>query len=79
MAAEGSRPASTVRYEIPALNFHPGLGLQDEILKRFALPVVFLPYCGLKEFFLVVSVGRCKFKLDELLVAYTALKFTNSQ
>jgi hypothetical protein len=35
------------------------------IKTQFREPINFVPNVGLKEFFLVVSVGRCKFKLSE--------------
>ncbi|TVU22093.1 hypothetical protein EJB05_31773, partial [Eragrostis curvula] len=55
--------------DLSSLDQSPGLEQQAEILRRFGLPVSFLPGCGLQEFFLVASVGRCKFRLSELVVA----------
>jgi hypothetical protein len=47
------------------LNFNPGKGVQEVIKARFGEPINFAPDVGLKEFFLVASVGRCKLKLYE--------------
>ncbi|TVT99539.1 hypothetical protein EJB05_55088, partial [Eragrostis curvula] len=55
--------------DLPALDFSPGLGQQAEILRRFGSPVNFSPGYGLSEFFLVLSVGRCKFRLTGDLIA----------
>jgi hypothetical protein len=50
------------------LNFGPGKGVQEVIKARFGEPVNFALDVGLKEFFLVVSVGRCKLKLSEYTI-----------
>ncbi|TVT98026.1 hypothetical protein EJB05_56695, partial [Eragrostis curvula] len=52
------------------LDYSPGIGKQVEIWKQFNLPVVFSHGMGLREFFLVLSVGRCKFRLTDLSVAH---------
>jgi hypothetical protein len=51
--------------DLPGLNFKPGLGFQATIHHRFNEPVNFFPRRGFSEFFLVASVGHCKFKLCE--------------
>jgi hypothetical protein len=51
--------------DLPGLNFKPGLGVQAAIHHRFNEPVNFFPRRGFSEFFLIASVGRCKFKLCE--------------
>ncbi|TVU16793.1 hypothetical protein EJB05_36948, partial [Eragrostis curvula] len=56
--------------DLPSIDGSPGLGKQAEIWRRFGLPVVFSPGGGLKEFFLVISVGRCKFRLTEDSIAH---------
>jgi hypothetical protein len=55
--------------ELDRLDFNLGLLLQEDIWRRFHVPVTFVEGKGLKEFFLVVAVGRCKFKLTESSVA----------
>jgi hypothetical protein len=47
--------------ELPSLSFRPGVGVQLAIRQRFGEPVNYFPIQGLKEFFMVVSVGRCKY------------------
>lgn len=68
-AIEGESSSGAARYEVHVLDLNPELEQQAEILRRFSLPMVFSPHCGLKEFFLVVLVGRCKFRVDESLVS----------
>jgi hypothetical protein len=51
--------------ELPSLSFRPGVGVQLAIRQRFGEPVNYFPIQGLKEFFMVVSVGRCKYELSE--------------
>jgi hypothetical protein len=51
--------------DLSGLNFHPGAGVQAAIKYRYGEPVNFFPIGGLMEFFLIVSVGRCKYKLSE--------------
>lgn len=48
---------------LPALNPPPGRVIEAELLHRFASFVNFDPFLSLAEFFLVLSVGRCKFRL----------------
>ncbi|TVU49083.1 hypothetical protein EJB05_00374, partial [Eragrostis curvula] len=55
--------------DLPELDYSPGLGQQAEILRRFGSPVDFSSGCRLSEFFLVLSVGRCKFRLTGDLIA----------
>jgi hypothetical protein len=47
------------------LNFQPGVGDQNAIRARFGEPVNHYPIHGLKEFFLLVSVRRCKYQLSD--------------
>jgi hypothetical protein len=49
----------------PDLNFQPGLGVQSTTWHRSSEPANFFPIKGLMEFSLVVSVGKCKFRLNE--------------
>jgi hypothetical protein len=49
----------------PGLSFSPGLGVQSAVHARFGIPVNHFPGLGLREFFLMVSFGRCKFQLSE--------------
>jgi hypothetical protein len=53
---------------LPGLNFHPGLGVQEAVHHRFGQPVNFFSIHGMKEFFLLILVGRCKFNLSEFNV-----------
>jgi hypothetical protein len=63
------RLADPLSMELDRLDFNLGLRLQEDIWRRFHVPVTFVEGKGLKEFFLVVAVGRCKFKLTESSVA----------
>jgi hypothetical protein len=54
--------------DLPNLNLHPGIGVQVATHHRFGEPVNFFPVSGLKEFLLLVSIGRCKYHLSELSV-----------
>jgi hypothetical protein len=45
--------------------FQPGVGVQT-----VREPVNHYPVQGLKEFFLIVSVGRCKYKLSEQTIDF---------
>jgi hypothetical protein len=45
---------------LPGLSFSPALGVQAAIRH-----LNFFPIKGLKEFYLVISIGRCKFQLSE--------------
>jgi hypothetical protein len=40
------------------------------IRARYGEPVDFFPIEGLKEFFLIVSVGPCKFRLSEDIIGF---------
>jgi hypothetical protein len=51
--------------DLLGLNFKPGLGVQAAIRHCFDEPVNFFPRWGFSEFFLVASVGCCKYKLCE--------------
>jgi hypothetical protein len=51
--------------DLLGLYFRPGLGVQAGIRNRFGEPVNYFPLQGLKEFFLIASVGRCKYQLNE--------------
>jgi hypothetical protein len=51
--------------DFPGLCFRLGIGVQSAIRDRFGEPVNYFPLPGLKEFFLIASFGRCKFKLSE--------------
>jgi hypothetical protein len=55
--------------ELDSLDFSSGAKFEAEIWRRFGSPISFVEGRGLKEFFLVVSVGRCKLKLSETSVA----------
>jgi hypothetical protein len=54
----------------PGLNFLPGIGVEAAIRSRYGEPVNYFPIQGLKEFTLLVSVGRCKFKLSEQCIGF---------
>ncbi|TVU51638.1 hypothetical protein EJB05_03078, partial [Eragrostis curvula] len=69
LSSLSSPAAAAVMADLPSLDYSPGLGQQAEIWRRFRFPVVFSPNCGLGDFFLVLSVGRCKFRLTTFLVA----------
>lgn len=47
------------------LGFSPGIAVQNAIWKRFGIHVNFDRRAHDKEFFLVLSIGRCKFGLTE--------------
>ena len=49
--------------EAPPLNPRPGRVIEAEVLRRFRSPINFVPFSLLQEFFLVLSVGRCKLYL----------------
>jgi hypothetical protein len=54
---------------LPGLNFRSGKVVEAEIIRKFGLPVCSSPSLSTSEFFLVLSFGRCKYKLSELLAA----------
>lgn len=53
----------------PALNTRPGWVVEAEIHRRFGCSINHNPSSPDKEFFLIVFVGRCKFRLLESSVA----------
>lgn len=55
--------------DLPGLDHRPGKVVQAEIQRRFNSPVSFDPISSAREFFLVLSVGRCKYRLTESSVA----------
>lgn len=56
--------------DLPGLDFRPGLGVQSAVLSKFGLPVSLPPDSRIKDFLLVVSFGRCKFRLTEDSVSH---------
>jgi hypothetical protein len=54
--------------DLPSLNFKPGIGVQATIRHRLDEPLNFFPSRGFLEFFLVASVGRCKYRLCEISI-----------
>jgi hypothetical protein len=52
--------------EVPAFNTRPGRVLQAEIFRRYGSPVT--SSSPAKDFLMVLSVGRCKFRLTSLLL-----------
>jgi hypothetical protein len=48
----------------PPLDLQPALNLQLEVWKKFHCPVSFSKEFSQKEFFVIASFGRCKFRLD---------------
>jgi hypothetical protein len=58
-------PLAIFSMDLSGLNFQSGVGVQTAIHAPFVEPVNHFPFQGLKEFFRIVSVGRCKFKLSE--------------
>jgi hypothetical protein len=55
---------SSPAMDLPELNFNPRRGVQAVILSRFGEHVNFSPNHDFKEFALLVSVGRCKYRLS---------------
>lgn len=49
--------------EAPLLNPWPSRVIETEVLHHFDSPINFVPSSTLQEFFLVLSMGRCKFHL----------------
>jgi len=49
-------------------NTQPGRVVEAEILRRYGSSVTSDPSSAAKDFFLVLSVGRCKFRLSEHLI-----------
>jgi hypothetical protein len=64
-------PPSCVSMEFLDLSFKSWLGVQSAIRQQFGELVNYFPIEGLKEFFMVVSVGRCKYQLSKLSVGLT--------
>lgn len=56
--------------DIPSLNTRPGRVVDAEILRRFGSSVNALSQSKAKPFYLVLSVGRCKFRLVPSLVEH---------
>jgi hypothetical protein len=54
----------------PPVDLQPGLDLQSDVWRRFHLPVSFSSDHSQLEFFLVASFGRCKFRLDPLVMGF---------
>jgi hypothetical protein len=67
--SQGTPPA-IFSMDLLGLNFQPGVGVQTAIRARYGEPVNHYPVQGLKEFFLIVSVGRCKYKLSEQTIGF---------
>ncbi|TVT98028.1 hypothetical protein EJB05_56697, partial [Eragrostis curvula] len=55
--------------DLPGLDFRPGVGVQSAILDRLDSHLNFKPGSGQSEFLLVVSFGRCVFRLTEETVS----------
>lgn len=51
--------------DLPGLDHRPGKVVQAEILRRFSSPVSFHPLVSRREFFMVLSFGRCVYRLSE--------------
>jgi hypothetical protein len=51
------------------LNYRTGKVVEAKIRQRFSSPVSFDPGLSPREFFLVLSFGRCRFRLSELLAS----------
>jgi hypothetical protein len=51
--------------DLPDLNFMPRVGVQAAIRSRFSKIVNYFLVCQLKEFFLFLSFGRCKYQLTD--------------
>ena len=55
--------------DLPGLDGRPGRVVEAEILRRYNAPVSFDPLTSSREFFFVLSIERCKFRLSEHSVA----------
>jgi hypothetical protein len=64
-------PPSCVSMEFLDLSFKSWLGVQSAIRQWYGELVNYFLIEGLKEFFMVVSVGRCKYQLSKLSVGLT--------
>jgi hypothetical protein len=51
--------------DLPGPNFQSGIGVQAAVRHRYGELVNFFPISGLEEFYLLILVGRCKFRLCE--------------
>jgi hypothetical protein len=56
--------------DLSGWNFQPGVGVQAAIHAHYGEPVNHFPVQGLMEFFLIVSLGRCKFNLLEKTIGF---------
>jgi hypothetical protein len=54
--------------DLPGLNFQPGVRVQVAIHNRFDESINSFPILGLKEFYPIVLVGSCKYRLSETLI-----------
>lgn len=61
---------SPLTMDLPGLDSRPGKVIAAEIWRHFSSPVSFDPLSSPLEFFLVLSFGRCKYRLSKLSVAY---------
>jgi hypothetical protein len=52
--------------DLSGLSFLPEIGVQEAVRSRYGKPINLFPIQGLKEFKLLVSVRRCKFKLSSI-------------
>jgi hypothetical protein len=55
--------------DLPGLDRRPGRVVEAEIFCRFNALVCFGPSLSARQFFLVFSIGRCKFRLTGISVA----------
>jgi hypothetical protein len=55
--------------DLPGLNFRLGKVVEAKILRKFGTSVCVHPSFPSKGFFLILSFGRCKFRLSEDSVA----------
>jgi hypothetical protein len=55
---------------LSGLNFQPSAGIQADVRHRYGQPVKFFPPLGFKEFYIIVSFGRCKFQLLESSIGF---------
>lgn len=50
---------------LPDLDLRPGIGVQSAVLDKFGLPITLPIEKSFDDFVLVISFGRCKFRLTE--------------
>jgi hypothetical protein len=55
--------------DLPGLNFRPGKVVEAEVLRKFGTSVCVHPSSSSNGFLLVLSFGRCKFRLSEVSAA----------